>query len=101
MSLQNQHTAPTNQIPSVIDKVISMSTALSPVARLLTRSLYSLLNSHHLWFETCVSHQKLVRNFNSGIKRITTYRSQNIWKSPSTMQVVYSDASGTCLKNMQ
>ena len=52
ISLQNRHGAPAKHIASVVGTIISMSIALGPVARLMTRSLYSLLNSHQSWFET-------------------------------------------------
>ena len=40
-----------------------MSITLGPVARMMTKSLYSLLNSRHSWFETlCIipeAHEEL------------------------------------------
>ena len=94
-SLQNSHSASAKQIASVVGRIISMSIALGPVARLMTRSLYSLLNSRHSWYETlCIipeAHEELQFWYES----ITVYRRQNIWRSPSAIRVVYSDASGT------
>ena len=83
------------QIASVVGKIIFMSIALGPVARLMTRSLYSLLNSRHSWFETLCITPEAGEELQFWYESITTYRSQNIWKSPSAMRVVYSDASGT------
>ena len=60
-SLQNQCSVPDKQIASVVGKIISMSTALGPVARLITRGLYSLLNSHNSWFETLCTMPEAVK----------------------------------------
>ena len=94
-SLQNRHAAPAKQIASVIGKIISMSTALGPVARLTTRSLYSLLTNRQSWFETLCITPEAGEEVQFWHESVTICRSRNIWKSPSAMQVVYSGASGT------
>jgi len=71
-----------------------MSITLGPVARLMTRSLYSLLNRHHSWFESLHITPEAYEELQFWHKSITTYKRQNISKSPSAVQVVYSDASG-------
>ena len=94
-NLQNQCSVPAKQIASVVSKIISMSITLGPVARLMTRGLYSLLNSHNSWFETLYTMPEAVEELQFWYERITAYRTQNIWKSPSAMRIVYTDASGT------
>ena len=94
-SLQNRHATPAKQIASVVGKIVSMSIALGPVARLMTRSLYSLLNNRQSWFETLCISPEAGKELQLWHESITIYKSQNIWKSPSAMLVVYSDASGT------
>ena len=95
VGLQCQHTALAKQIASIVGKIISMSIALGPVARLMTRSLYSLLNRRHSWFESLHITPEAHEELQFWHKNITTYKRQNIWKSPSAVWVVYSDASGT------
>ena len=94
-SLQNQCSVPAKQIASVVGKIISVSIALGPVARLMTRGLYSLLNSCNSWFETLCITPEAVAELQFWYESITAYKRQNIWKSPSAMHVVHSDASGT------
>ena len=72
-----------------------MSIALGPVPRLMTRSLYSLLNSRNSWFETLCITPEAVAELQFWYESITAYKRQNIWKNPSAMRVVYSDTSGT------
>ena len=48
MVLQMQ-TVPARMLASVLGKIISMSLALGPVTRLMTRSLYSVLNVHKVF----------------------------------------------------
>ena len=36
-------------LASLVGKIISMSIAIGPVARLMTRNLYAILNSHQVW----------------------------------------------------
>jgi len=40
------------QLASIIRKIIAMSLAVGPISRLMTRSMYALLNSRHYWCQT-------------------------------------------------
>ena len=60
-----------------------------------TRSLYSLLNNRQSWFEILCITPEAGEELQFWHESITIYRNQNIWKSPSAMQVVYLDDSGT------
>lgn len=42
---------PAKHIASIVGKIISMSIVLGPVARLMMRSLYTLLNNQKFWFQ--------------------------------------------------
>ncbi len=66
------------RLASIVGRIISMSLAFGPVSRLMTRSLYAVLEARHAW---CSSLQE--------------YNAQPIWHSPSAVRVVYSDASDT------
>ena len=73
-SLQNQCSVPAKQIASVVGKIISMSIALSPVARLMTRGLYSLLNSCNSWFETLCIMPEAVAELQFWYESITAHK---------------------------
>ena len=79
----------------MVGKIVSMYVALGPVVRLMTRSLYSLLNSRHSWFDRLCITAEAKEEIQFWYKSITKYNVQNSWKSPLAVQVVYSDASGT------
>jgi len=51
---QLKHAATSNQLKahqlaSIIGKIISMFLALGPVSRLMTSSMYAILNTHQYW----------------------------------------------------
>lgn len=81
------------QLASVIGKIISMALAMGPVARLMTRNLYALLNTRT---EGCCNLEitpAAREELNFWVKGIDNFNGQNIWHSPSAIRVVYSDAS--------
>ena len=55
-------TVPARQLASVIGKIMSMSMALGPVTRLMTRKLYFVLNQKTAWCQTCCSHRRLPKS---------------------------------------
>ena len=64
-----------------------MSLALGPVTRLITHSLYAVLNSKAAW---C---QRLVLSLEATVE--ISFNGQQIWPRPSAVRLVYSDASST------
>ena len=83
------------RLASLIGKLISMSLAIGPVTRLMTRSMYSLLNTREAWCDSLtitVEAHKEIEFWCSEIERVN---GQNIWPSPSAIRVVYTDASDT------
>ena len=88
---QTVHTA--RYIASIVGKIISMSIALGPVARLMTRSLYSLINSRKAWCEQLQITAEASKELQFWLTQLTSFNGQNIWHSPSAVRVVYSDAS--------
>ena len=80
-------------LASLIGKIMALSIVVNPVARLMTRSLYAVLNSK-AWF------QKL--DISPGEKDklmlwqecLPRLQGQNIWQSPSVVRVIYFDTSG-------
>ena len=86
---------PAKTLASLIGKIMALSIAVGPVARLMTRSLYTVLNSRTSWFQKLNVSQEAreeIAFWKEGLPRL---QGQNIWQSPSAIRVVYSDASGT------
>ena len=83
------------QLASLVGNIMSMSMALGPVARLMTRSLYALLNSRHSWYEKLQVSPEAMEELQFWHKCIIDFNGQNIWRSPSAVRVIYSDASDT------
>ena len=89
------HYAPAKQIASLVGNIMSMSIALGPVARLMTRSLYTLLNSRHSWYVKLQVSPEAAEELQFWCKCFPDFNGQNIWRSPSAVRVIYSDASDT------
>ena len=79
-------------LASLVGRIISMSLALGPIARLRTRNMYCLLNSRVSWYQNLAINQEVREELNFWNECIDSFNGQ---KSPSTVRVVYSDASGT------
>ena len=81
-------------LASLIGMIMALFIAVNPVARLMTRSMYAVLNNRTSWF------QKL--DISPGAKDelmlwqecLPRLQGQNIWQSPSVVRVVYFDTSG-------
>ena len=72
-----------------------MALGLGPVSRLMTRSLYALLNSRHYWCEPLTIPHEARQELLFWLDNLNTLNGQGIWHSPSALRVVYSDASDT------
>ena len=82
-------------LASLIGKIMSMALALGPVTRLMTRSLYAVLNSKAAWCQRLVLTSEALVELNFWIHEITDFNGQHIWPWPSAVRLVYSDASST------
>ena len=80
-------------IASSIGKIISMSIALGPVARLMTRNLYGLINSRRSWCDQLQVTAEASTELQFWLTELTSFNGQNIWHSLAAVRVVYSDAS--------
>ena len=69
-----------------------MSIALEPVAWLMTRSLYTLLNGRHSWYERLQVSPEAAEELQFWHKCFSDFNSRNIWRSPLAVRVIYSDA---------
>ena len=88
-----QTTLTARYIASIVGKIISMSIALGPVARLMTRSLYSLINTRKVWCEQLQITAEASLELQFWLTELVSFNGQNIWHSPAAVRVVYSDAS--------
>ena len=69
--------------------------ALGPVASLMTRGLYALLNTRQSWCETPPVTDDARSEVHFGPTETSKFNGQNIWVGPSALTVVYTDASQT------
>ena len=72
-----------------------MSLAIGPVARLMTRGMYAMLNSREFWCQTLPMTEEARQELSFWTEQIDSINGQEIWHSPSALRVVYSDASDT------
>ena len=82
-------------LASVIGKIISMTLALGPVSRLMTRRMYGLLNSRLYWCQSLEISPEAKLEMEFWLSQIENINGHEIWHSPSAIRVVYADASGT------
>ena len=76
-------------LASMIGKIISMSLALGPVTRLMTKNLYADLNTWEFW---C---QMLPISAEFWLNHVDSLNGRRIWQGSSAVRVVYTDASNS------
>jgi len=82
-------------LASITGKIISMSIAMGPVTRLMTRSMYALLNTRQFWCQYLRITQPVQEEISFWLQRLDTFNGQGIWHTPSAVRMVYADASCT------
>ena len=80
-------------LASIVGRIISMSIAIGPVSRLMTRSLYCLLNTCQAWCDMLTVSPEAMAELKFWLHEIEKFNGQDIWPSPSAVRVVYTDAS--------
>ena len=93
--VMSQDNPTARSIASVTGKIISLSLALGPVSRLMTRSLYALLNSRQSWCSKLPLSQEAKSELQFWLGGLEGWNGQEIWHSPAAIRVVYTDASQT------
>ena len=78
-SLVERPTVPTRKFVSAIDKLISMSMALGPVARLMTRSLYAVLNARRSWFAQLQLSKEAKSELEFWMGKMKEFNVHNLW----------------------
>ena len=82
-------------LASILRKIASFSLGVGPVNRLMTHSLYALLNIRTYWCETLLLSEDANAELFYWVNNLHSLNGQAIWHSPSALRVVYSDASDT------
>ena len=95
LETQKMKCVPARQLASLIGKIMSMSLALGPVARLMTCNLYAVLNCRLAWCHKLTSSDEASQKIDFWLREITNYNGLHIWPKPSAVRVAYSDASAT------
>ena len=82
-------------LASIVGRIISMSVPIGPVARLMTRSLYGLLNTRQAWCDMLIVTvtPEAQAELEFWLREMAKFNGQDIWPSPSAVRVVYTDAS--------
>ena len=86
---------PARSIASITGKIISMSIALGPVIRSMTRSLYALISTCYSWCHTLEMSDEARSELQFWADHLEEFNGQDIWHSPYSISFVYSDASNT------
>ena len=73
---------PTKALTSAIGKVISMSMALGPVAWLMTRSLYIVLNTRKSWCSQLELSAEARNELEFWSLKMGEFNGQNLWPKP-------------------
>ena len=94
LETQKMKCVPARQLTSLIGKIMSMSLALGPVTRLITRNLYAFLNCRLAWCHKLTLSDEASQEIDFWLREIN-YNGTHIWPKPSAVKVAYSDASAT------
>ena len=86
---------PARHIARVVGKTISLSIAVGPVSRLMTRSLYAVLNNRDFWSDFLSLTPDALSELSFWQSNLEEYNCQPLWREPGAVRVVYSDASDT------
>ena len=86
---------PIKCIASIVGKLISFSIAVGCVVRLRTRALYKVILSGDSWYSSVRLTQEALNELEFWHTNLEFFNGQPLWRSPSAVRLVYSDASDT------
>ena len=72
-------------LASVVGSILSMSLAIGPVARFMTRSMYTLLETRSSWWELLTISPEAREELKFWNACLADYNCQPIWHSPSAV----------------
>ena len=82
-------------IASIVGRIISMSIAVGSITRLRTRSMYSIIQSRKSWQDRLWLDDNAKGELVFWHSSLEQFNGQPLWRSPSAIRIVYSDASDT------
>ena len=94
LHVESLNVCPAKILASITGK-INMGLALGPISRLRTRAMYSLLDTRLSWSDDLIISDEVKEEFAFWKDCVDGFNGQRLWRSPSAVRVVYSDASGT------
>ena len=65
-------------LASITGKIISMSIAMGPVTRLMTRSMYALLNARHFWCQNLTITDSVQEEISFWLQQLDTFNGQGL-----------------------
>ena len=68
---------------------------MGSVTRLMTRSMYALLNTRQFWCQYLPITDPVQEEISFWLQQLDTFNGQGIWHTPSAVRMVYADASST------
>ena len=86
---------PVKRIASIVGKLILFSLAVGPIARLRTRALYRVILSRFTWSSKVVLSEEALDELRFWCINMEIFNGQPLWRSPSAVRLVSSDASDT------
>lgn len=95
LAARTKHCMSAKFLAGIVGRIISMGLGLGPIVRLRTRSLYALLESRSSWYDSLEINADAKAELEFWLSGIDVYNGQSIWRAPSAVRVVYSDASST------
>ena len=87
--------APARCLAKIVGKIVSMSLAIGPVARLRTRALYAAMNTRRSWSDSVMIPADAREELRFWYHSIEHLNGRPIWFSPGSTRIAYSDASDT------
>ena len=84
---------PVRMLASVIGQIISMSLVVGPIARLMTKACYSVIESRKSWQDRVQLTREAGTELQFWHQNLASLNGRSIWYQPSTACLVYLDAS--------
>ena len=76
---------PVTVLASVIGRIMSMSLALGSLARMMTRSMYAVLNARSSWCHQVLLTPEALEELAFWLNNIDNFNGQNIWPKASAI----------------
>ena len=91
----DRHTLKARNLASIIGNLISVALVVGPVARLMTRSVYTVLNTRQYWCQSLPVSHEARQEIQFWLDNLDKVNGKGLWLSPSTGCIVYATASSS------